>query len=317
MKLSIWCLLLFTSIDVMGANLNCASECNRTKADISEEQVAEWKAGYCDEKLGKNKITVFSKGTGAPILLMHELPGLSADTVQLAEELATEYTVYLPLFHGEFGDRIASVFAAMHAARKSKRFKFFDSCDLGEVRQEMKELVHLISNKHGGADVVVVGNCMTGSLPFELIAEPCVRKAVVCQPALPMSLTSKRKMGLSEKAIKNSVQAMKDDSSKRLYFFNYYKDCFAPVQRAGEMVRRIDSEMDIEGRVRVFLAIKWNRKKPQKIFPPSVLTEIPVQRDKAHSTVTGALEDEYQLKDGPCQSDRKIFRAHLHKILKE
>lgn len=48
-----------------------------------------------------SKRLVYKKGKGSAVILMHELPGMIPECVDLARRLAEHFTVYLPLLFGE------------------------------------------------------------------------------------------------------------------------------------------------------------------------------------------------------------------------
>ena len=47
---------------------------------------------------------VFRTGDGPGVLIMHELPGMTKACIGLAEEVAREFTVFLPRMFGKPGD---------------------------------------------------------------------------------------------------------------------------------------------------------------------------------------------------------------------
>lgn len=140
-------------------------------------------------------------GEGPPVLLLHEVPGLSPETFRLGQMIADSgFSVYLPLLFGKPGEH--------RFARNTLRactegwfhcFSRNHSNDSALV-EALLELSRRASAEHDNAPVGVIGMCLTGNTGLEL-AGNCspVRAIVASQPALPFGQASA--LGVSEAAI--------------------------------------------------------------------------------------------------------------------
>lgn len=151
-----------------------------------------------------------------PVILLHELPGLSAKTLEYAETLSKDFTVYVPMLFGELNQ----------SAPKKGLWAFwfngvFDFPFRGEWRSDLdsttpivawlREVVDKISEKHRDKSIGVIGNCLTGSLPLALLNNPKVNAIVLAQPTLPLQIFSTddlESVGISQGVI--------DEAKKRL-----------------------------------------------------------------------------------------------------
>ncbi len=135
------------------------------------------------------------KPSKPPVLLLHEMNGLTADTFRYATELSKDFTVYLPMLFGSKGEE--SVYSGMKAYWFQGFWKFFPEGEWGNPEEGrppivkwLREVVLKIQDKHKSSPIRIIGNCMTGALPLALlnIAGTNVDAVVVAQPALPMRL---------------------------------------------------------------------------------------------------------------------------------
>lgn len=144
---------------------------------------------------------VFRIGTsGPPILLLHELPGLTPETFKLAERIAARgYTVYMPLLFGEPGHHATNLVPVLFGA--SWFPQGFDR--MPRITGKLRRLAAYLQESHCGQKMGVMGMCLTGNLPAAFLDLPFVHAAVMSQPSLP--LLRPAKLALSE----DQIQAMK------------------------------------------------------------------------------------------------------------
>ncbi|HEV2720289.1 MAG TPA: dienelactone hydrolase family protein, partial [Thermoanaerobaculia bacterium] len=153
------------------------------EADMSPQDVANRRAAGSFHFEGKE---VFVVGrSGPPLILLHELPGLTKYTFQLADDLAAKnYVVYLPSLTGDPGIR--------HTSRNFLRTAMgpaFRGLFRSQTSPMAKWVVRLAQHIHAGdkenRPMGVIGMCMTGSYPIAALRLDFVQAAVLAQPALP------------------------------------------------------------------------------------------------------------------------------------
>lgn len=167
-----------------------------------------------------------------PVLLLHELTGLSPGTLAYAEELSKDFTVYVPLLFGEKGR--FSLVSGLGAYWFQGSLDFFPGGEWGVPAQGsapivnwLRGVVQKIGERHHQQFIGIIGNCMTGPLPVALLDHPRVGAVVVAQPALPMRFwwyteADKQSLGLSADDL---TEARK--STAKIYGLRFETDCIA------------------------------------------------------------------------------------------
>jgi dienelactone hydrolase len=167
-----------------------------------------------------------------PVLLLHELTGLSPGTLAYAEELSKDFTVYVPLLFGEKGR--FSLTSGLWAYWFRGSVEFFPGGEWGvpshgsaPIVNWLRGVMEKIGERHTGQHMGIIGNCMTGPIPLALLDHPQVRAVVVAQPALPLrfwyySDTDRRSLGLSS----DDLQRAKASTAK-IYGLRFETDCIS------------------------------------------------------------------------------------------
>jgi dienelactone hydrolase len=171
-----------------------------------------------------------------PVLLLHELTGLTPGTLAYAEELSKDFTVYVPLLFGEKGAR--SPASGLWAYWFRGTVEFFPGGEWGVPSRGSPPIVHwlravtqTIEARHSQQRIGIIGNCMTGPLPVALLDNPQVGAAVVAQPALPMRFwwsteTDKQSLGLSA----DDLQSARSSTAK-IYGLRFETDCMSDASK--------------------------------------------------------------------------------------
>lgn len=130
--------------------------------------------------------TVYRKGLGTPVLVMHELPGLTGATLRFAERLISAgFQVYLPLLFGRVEDKgslLKGYFLCL-----TKEFGHLKAGRSAPISDWLRTLVRELGTTHGHERIGVIGMCVTGALVIPLILETNVGAAVASQPAIPFT----------------------------------------------------------------------------------------------------------------------------------
>ena len=150
---------------------------------------------------------VYAKGDGPPILILQELPGIDDKTFALADRLIDAgFKIYLPHMLGRFGTKTTlRNMARLLCIRRE--FDAFLSGAQSPVAGWMRALCAEIAIREGGAQIGVIGMCLTGSFAIPLMAEDAVIAAVASQPSLPMLFNSD-KLHMSDEDVTRACGAM-------------------------------------------------------------------------------------------------------------
>lgn len=142
---------------------------------------------------------VYRRGSGPGVLLMHELPGMVPQCVDLADHLIDQgFTVFLPLMFGEPDAPPASFrlalptclrheFHCLATQRSSPITRWLRALCLERIRPADPQ----------GRGIGAIGMCFTGGFVLSLFIPDVLLAPVLCQPALPaLALTRGRKAAL-------------------------------------------------------------------------------------------------------------------------
>jgi dienelactone hydrolase len=130
---------------------------------------------------------VFHAGTGPPLLLMHELPGLAQPCVDFAGRLIEQgFHVFAPHLVGPilrkapFGNSIRLCV--------SREFAYLHAGVSAPITDWLRSLARQISTTHSAQRIGAIGMCLTGAFVVPLLIEPSVQAAVASQPSIPFKL---------------------------------------------------------------------------------------------------------------------------------
>ena len=133
--------------------------------------------------------TVFERGDGPGLILMHELPGMTDEFWRLANWLSAHFTVYAPdLFGRSSTPTPADPGRNFFRACISREIHLFANDDPGPITQWLRALARNLHEETGGPGVGVIGMCMTGNFALTLALDPWVTAPVASQPGIPISL---------------------------------------------------------------------------------------------------------------------------------
>ncbi|MBD0334946.1 MAG: dienelactone hydrolase family protein [Cyanobacteria bacterium Co-bin13] len=177
---------------------------------------------------------VYCKGTGPAIVILHELPGLIPECVDLARRIADAgFTVYLPLLFGEPNQPFSMLKMAGNMVELciSQEFYCFARYQSSPITDWLRALCRKAHADCKGRGVGVIGMCLTGGFVLSLMADPTVIAPVTSQPSLPFGFTADAKATLGvysdelEKAQARAAQGVP------LLALRYSEDALCPPQK--------------------------------------------------------------------------------------
>ena len=173
---------------------------------------------------GGIKHDVYRLGEGAPIILMHEITGMTPALIQLGHRIAScHFTVYLPHFFGPLGksDEAAGILFCLR-----REFNCFSKNKPSPIADWLRELCRRASSECGGSYVGVIGLCLTGNVVLSMMTETVVRVPVMCEPALPF--LHKESLGVPERDL--DVAARRLDALP-LLAYRFDTDVICPAEK--------------------------------------------------------------------------------------
>lgn len=145
--------------------------------------------GFKEEQFhhGEFPFQIFRKGSGPGVILLHELPGLTQETVKFADFIASNgFQVVMPLLFGSAlqnsvsGNLKSPFLCIMH------EFNCFAGGKSSPITAALRDLCSKIHDECGGKGVGAIGMCFTGGFVLTMMLEPSLLAPVTAQPSLPL-----------------------------------------------------------------------------------------------------------------------------------
>ena len=201
------------------------------------EDRPESEVGFSPLVVGGRRVLRIGSTSAPPLVLLHELPGMTPDDMRLARRLAQEnFNVYLPLLFGDVGQD--STTAGYWQACARGPFECSDLSARSEVLTWIEGLCDTIAKDTAGGSAKgqlgVIGMCLTGIFPLALL-RPGVAAAVACQPTVPFRLIPPRPVGKQKKDLGLSAADLARASKSDVPFLamRYASDALCPAERMG------------------------------------------------------------------------------------
>lgn len=143
--------------------------------------------------------TVYRRGSGPGVLIMHEIPGIHPDVVRFANIVADAgFSVAMPSMFGTPNKPFSNGYAAAEIVRAciSREFLVLASHKASPITDWLRELARALHAECGGPGVGAIGMCLTGNFALALMIDPCLMAPVLSQPSLPFPFGAERKAAL-------------------------------------------------------------------------------------------------------------------------
>jgi dienelactone hydrolase len=145
--------------------------------------------GFLEEifSMDDRSLTLFRKGTGPAVILLHELPGLTSETVEFAEFIAGRgFHVVMPLLFGKpLQDPLLGLLKSPVMCIR-REFNNFVGGKSSPVTVSLRALCRKLHAERGGPGVGAIGMCYTGGFIFAMMVEKALLAPVTAQPSLPL-----------------------------------------------------------------------------------------------------------------------------------
>jgi dienelactone hydrolase len=141
--------------------------------------------------------TVYRRGAGPAVIVIHEIPGLHPLVVRFADRVAAAgMTVFMPSLFGEPG-RPVSVGYALGEMFKGfcirREFNVWRAGKSSPIVDWLRALAKKVHGECGGKGVGAVGMCFTGGYALAMMTEPSMVAPVLSQPSMPLPIGSKKR----------------------------------------------------------------------------------------------------------------------------
>ena len=191
--------------------------------------------------------SVYVRGQGPGVLLMHEIPGITPQVQACAERIADAgFRVYMPWLFGTPGKPLSMPYALGEMARTICIRREFTALARGRsspVTDWLRGLARQIHAECGGPGVGAVGMCLTGGFALTLMLEPAVIAPVLSQPSLPLPVPGLAKKNGPEidiapadlEAVKQRLEA----ENLSVLGLRLSEDAFCPRERFDGLRQRL------------------------------------------------------------------------------
>jgi dienelactone hydrolase len=147
---------------------------------------------------GKTR-TVYRRGEGPGVLIMHEIPGITPQVARFASWVADAgFTVVMPSMFGTPGKPISRGYIAREFARAciSHEFRVLAAHQSSPITDWLRALCRDTHAELGGAGMGALGMCLTGNFALSLMMEPFLLAPVLSQPSLPLPVSPRHRRAL-------------------------------------------------------------------------------------------------------------------------
>lgn len=132
------------------------------------------------------KHDVYSRGEGAPVVLIQEMPGIDQATLRLADKFVEKgFKVVMPHLFGVIG-KTSMAGNMMRVFCMRKEFSLFSANKSSPIVDWLKALCQKVRDDDNVPGVGVIGMCLTGNFAISLMGDDSVLASVASQPAMPL-----------------------------------------------------------------------------------------------------------------------------------
>lgn len=143
--------------------------------------------------------TVYRRGAGPAVLVMHEIPGITPEVARFARRVADAgFRVYLPHLFGTPGRPLSLGYAGAGILRACilREFHVLARNASSPITSWLRALARHAHGECGGPGVGAVGMCLTGNFALALVLDAPVTVPVLSQPSLPFPVTAAHRAAL-------------------------------------------------------------------------------------------------------------------------
>ena len=157
--------------------------------------------------------TVYRRGGGPGVVVMHEIPGIHPGVTSFARTLADAgFSVAMPHLFGTPGKPVSKGYVLQQVLKVciSREFRLLAANQSSPITNWLRALCRSLHAELGGKGVGAIGMCLTGNFALALMVDPAVMAPVLSQPSLPFPFGKERRAGLHLSAEDLAVAKSRD-----------------------------------------------------------------------------------------------------------
>ena len=198
-------------------------------------------------KFGGRTRTVYKRGSGPAVIVIHEIPGLHPQVIRFADHVAAAgMTVYMPSLFGKPG-KPATVGYAMGemitAICIRREFNVWANGKTSPIVDWLRALARKAHAECGGKGVGAVGMCFTGGFALAMMTDPSVVAPVLSQPSMPLGRKGRGVIDCSAADFACAKKRMTDENLT-LMGLRFTSDAFVPDARFDMLKRELGDRFE-------------------------------------------------------------------------
>ena len=183
--------------------------------------------------------TVYRRGGGPAVVVIHEMPGLHPLVIRFADRIVEAgMTAVLPSLFGSPGRTVSMAYAAAEMLKGiciRREFSVWATNRSSPIVDWLRALSREMHTQCGGPGVGAIGMCFTGNFALAMMTEPAVVAPVLSQPSLPLaggpgSARRRAAIGVSDAEIACAKQRFTDEGLSMIGL-RFHGDSFVPAER--------------------------------------------------------------------------------------
>jgi dienelactone hydrolase len=143
--------------------------------------------------------TVYRRGQGPGVVVMHEIPGITPPVADFARRVADAgFTAFMPHLFGTPGKPLGGLYVLQQMGRAciSREFSVLARQEASPITDWLRALCRQAHRECGGPGVGAIGMCITGNFALALMVDDSVMAPVLSQPSLPFGISASHRAAL-------------------------------------------------------------------------------------------------------------------------
>ncbi len=167
------------------------------------------------------RLTVFRRGEGPAVVIMHEVPGISAEVLRFARKVVDAgFTVFLPHLFGILGSRTNELNRVRELAKLcvSREWHVLAENRSSPIADWLRALARHVHQEIGGRGVGAVGMCVTGNFALAMTLDQEVVAPVMAHPSFPLPISGRKAAALhvTPETLQNARRRVAEEDLKVL-----------------------------------------------------------------------------------------------------
>lgn len=178
--------------------------------------------------------TIYRKGDGPGVVIMHEIPGITPEVAQFARYVAEAgFSAVMPHLFGEPGKPINNGYVLSGIARAcvSREFHVLAKKESSPITDWLRALCRDVHAACGGPGVGAIGMCLTGNFALSLMVDASVMAPVLSQPSLPFGVSAGHRKALHLSDADLDVVKQRSQSGCPVLGLKFTNDPLCPKER--------------------------------------------------------------------------------------